>query len=78
MKLHSTKLDCHKVAIRILRLCTEHRIYLKNFWLKRDSMQIKFCEKLSKDIDHSDYWLLDHDFKLSERHFGPFSVDYFA
>ena len=41
-------------------------------------MQIKFCDKLSKDIDHSDYWLLDHDFELSERRFAPFSVDYFA
>ena len=74
----SMREDCHQVAKRISQICQQLEIKLEPFWLRRNTVQITFCDSLSKDFDSSDYALSDADFSSLDRKFGPFSVDYFA
>ena len=41
-------------------------------------MQIEYCDRMSKDVDTSDYWLSSEDFRWIKKRRGPFSVDFFA
>ena len=70
--------DCHEVAKRIQDLVKLYEIQLEVFWLRRDSVQITLCDKVSKDFDTSDYALSAECFCWLESLHGPFSCDYFA
>ena len=50
----SMKKDCHSVAKRISQICQKLEIKLEPFWLRRNSIQITFCDSFSKDFDSSD------------------------
>ena len=78
VRLGSMKPECHEVAVRIWALVKEFELVLEMFWVSRDSVQIQFCDSLSKDFDTSDYRLSKGDFSCLEAKFGPFSVDFFA
>ena len=62
VKLGSMKEDCHAVAIRIEELCRKWNIKWETFWVSRDMEQIEYCDKMSKDVDTSDYWISNEDF----------------
>ena len=51
--------DCHAVALRIEELCRKWKIRLETFWISRDSKQIEYCNRMSKEVDMSDYWIAD-------------------
>ena len=72
------KSNCHLVAERIEEICRKFRIRLECFWLSRESQEITLCDKWSKEIDTSEYWLQDEDFRRLEKKYGPFMADYFA
>ena len=72
------KPDCHGVAERIADLCREHQIKLECFWVSRDSLEITLCDRWSKEVDTSEYWIGDADFRRIESRYGPFTADYFA
>ena len=76
--LGSMKPNCHEVAIRIQEIARHHEIELEVFWLRRDSVQITLCDKLSKDFDTSDYAIEMECFDWLEGKYGTFQVDYFA
>lgn len=78
MRLGSMKPDCHEVAKRISQLAKSLDVLLEPFWLRRNSVQIKVCDDISKDFDTSDYKLSSVDFCQLEKDFGPFSADFFA
>ena len=78
MKWGSMKPDRHEIAVRIKEACRFYQVKLEMFWLSRDSREIKMCDKWSKEVDTSDYWITDEDFRWIEKEFGPFSADYFA
>ena len=72
------KPDCHEVEKRISQLAKSLDVLLEPFWLRRNSVQIKVCDDISKDFDTSDYKLSSVDFCQLEKDFGPFSADFFA
>ena len=78
VKWGSMKPDCHEIAVRIEEACRFYQVKLEMFWLSRDSREIEMCDKWSKEVDTSDYWITDEDFCWIEKEFGPFSADYFA
>ena len=78
VRLGSMKAECHEVALRIWDLVKRFELVLETFWVSRDSVQVQFCDDLSKDFDTSDYRLCQADFACLEARFGPFSVDFFA
>ena len=75
VKWGSMKPDCHEVAVRIEETCCIYQVKLETFWLSRDSREIEMCDKWSKEVDTSNYWITDEDFCRIEREFGPFSTD---
>ena len=78
VKLGSMKEDCHAVALRVDELCRKWKIKLETFWVSRDTMQIEYCNIMSKDVDTSDYWISDKVFWGLESEFRPFEADYFV
>ena len=72
MRLGSMKPDCHEVAKRISQLAKSLDVLLEPFWLRRNSVQIKVCDDISKDFETSDYKLSSVDFCQLEKDFGPF------
>ena len=78
IRLGSMKPDCHEVARRISQLAKSLDVLLEPFWLRRNSVQIKICDDISKDFDTSDYKLSSEDFSQLFQDFGPFSADFFA
>ena len=72
------KKDCHEVVVRIEELCRSWSIKLETFWISRDSMEIEYCDAVSKDVDRSDYWISNVEFGRLQRLYGPFSADFFA
>ena len=78
VKLGSMKEDCHAVAVRIEELCRKWNTQLDTFWISRDTEQIEYCDRMSKDLDKSYYWISDEDFRWLESEFGPFDADYFV
>ena len=59
LKWGSMKRDCHGVAIKIEELCRRFEIKLETFWISRELREIEFCDTWSKEVDCSDYWLMD-------------------
>ena len=53
-------------------------IRLETFWISRDTEQIEYCDKVSKEVDTSYYWISDEDFWWLQREFELFHADYFA
>ena len=78
VKWGSMKSDCHEIAVRIEEVCLGLQVKLETFWLSRDSREIEMCDRWSKEVDTSDYWVSDGDFHWIEKEFGPFLADYFA
>ena len=35
---------------------------METFWISRDTEQIEYCYRMSKEVDMSDYWISDDDF----------------
>ena len=78
VKWGSMKENCHEVAERIANICREHCIRLECFWLSRESMEITLCDRWSKEVDTSEYWIKDSDFRRLEKRYGPYTADFFA
>ena len=74
----SMKEDCHLVARRINDLVRRLDVFFEIVWLSRESEEIRFADRVSKDFDFSDYRLSDKDFESLVSMFGEFSADYFA
>ena len=51
---------------------------LETFWIQRDSIEIEFCDTVSKDVDWSDYWISGSEFRRLQKFYGLFSTDFFA
>ena len=78
LRVGSMKPHCHEVALRIAELTRRWEIELDPFWISREEPQIREVDKLSKEVDTSDYKLSREDFRGLEEAFGPFSCDMFA
>ena len=78
VKWGSMKMDCHQVAEKIEEICRKFQIRLECFWLSRESQEITLCDKWSKEVDTSEYWIDGKDFCRLEERYGPFVADYFA
>ena len=78
VRIGSMKPRCHEVAARIVDLAKKWEIELDTFWLSRDEIPIVEVDRLSKEVDTSDYKLSRVDFRMLESEFGPFSCDMFA
>ena len=74
----STKSDCHRVAVRINELVRELNVEFEIVWQSRNSEEIRFADKISKDFDFGDYRISSSDFRGLVNRFGGFSADYFA
>jgi hypothetical protein len=74
----SMKRDCHVIAKRINDLIHRLNVSFNIVWLSRESEEIRFADRVSKDFDFGDYRLSDGDFKRLVYDFGGFSADYFA
>jgi hypothetical protein len=74
----SMKPDCHVVAKRINDLIRVLDVNFEIVWLSRESVEIRFADRISKDFDFGDYRLSDEDFEDLVGIFGEFSADYFA
>ena len=74
----SMKPDCHVVAKRINALIRELDVNFEIAWLSRESVEIRFADRISKDFDFGDYRLSAEDFDGLVNFFGGFSADYFA
>ena len=74
----STKPDCHKVAVRINKLIQEFGLKFEIVWQSRETEEIRFADKISKDFDFGDYKISGEDFRELVCKFGGFSADYFA
>ena len=74
----SMKADCHLVAKRINDLICRLNISFEIVWLSRESEEIRFADRISKDFDFGDYRLSNGDFEKLVRGLGEFSADYFA
>ena len=74
----SMKEDCHRVACRINELVQELRIDFEIVWQSRETEEIRFADKVSKDFDFGDYRISDRDFQQLVNKYGGFSADYFA
>ena len=72
MRLGRMKPYCHEVAKRISQLAKSLDVLLEPFWLRRNSVQIKVYDDISKDFETSDYKLSSVDFCQLEKDFGPF------
>ena len=53
-------------------------VFFEIVWLSRESEEIRFADRVSKDFDFSDYRLSGKDFESLVSMFGEFSADYFA
>jgi hypothetical protein len=74
----SMKADCHAVAKRINALIRQLDVNFEIVWLSRESEEIRFADRISKDFDFGDYRLSRGDFASLVYVFGEFSADYFA
>ena len=74
----SMKPDCHTVAKRINDLIREWDVNFEIVWLSRESEEIRFADRISKDFDFGDYRISAGDFEGLVGVFGGFSADYFA
>ena len=74
----SMKPDCHVVAKRINGLIRELNVDFEIAWLSRESEEIRFADRVSKDFDFGDYRISAVDFEGLVSAFGGFSADYFA
>ena len=78
VKYGSMKPELHSLEEEIMEVCQKFRIELKVEWLSRESDQVNFFDKMSKDFDSAEYRILEENFEELEEKFGPFSVDLFA
>ena len=69
----STKPDCHVVAKRINGLIRELDVNFEIAWLSRESEEIRFADRISKDFDFGDYRISAADFEGLVSAFGGFS-----
>jgi hypothetical protein len=74
----SMKADCHAVAKRINDLIRQLDVNFEIVWLSRESEEIRFADRISKDFDFGDYRLSEVDFTGLVSIFGEFCADYFA
>ena len=74
----SMKKDCHEVAKRINDLIRQLNVNFEIVWLSRESEEIRFADRISKDFDFGDYRLSGGDFEKLVYSFGGFRADYFA
>ena len=74
----SMKEDCHRVARRINDLIQVLSVHFDIVWQSRETEEIRFADKISKDFDFGDYRISDKDFDELVCEFGRFSADYFA
>ena len=51
---------------------------METFWISRESEQIEYCVKVSKEVDTFDYRVSDEGYQWLEKEFGPFHPVYFA
>ena len=74
----STKPDCHRVAVRINELILLLDVEFEIVWQSRETEEIRFADKVSKDYDFGDYRISGEDFRELVSRFGGFSADFFA
>ena len=74
----SMKEDCHRVAIKINELIQELKIDFEIVWQSRETEEIRFADKVSKDFDFGDYRISGRDFQRLVIKYGGFRADYFA
>ena len=74
----STKSDCHKVAVRINELIQKFEVEFEIVWQSRETEEIRFADRISKDFDFGDYRVSGKDFRELAGRFGGFFADYFA
>ena len=72
------KMGCFGIAIRINSLIWESQVNFEIFWQTRMFEEIRFMDRVSKDLDSGDYRISDGDFyELVIKYGGLFAV-YFA
>jgi hypothetical protein len=78
IELGSMKPDLMVVALRIDDLIKRFRLQFEIVWQRRETEEIRFADRISKDFDFGDYRISMQDFHQLEERFGGFSADYFA
>ena len=62
MDFISMKVDCLRIAIKINGLIQEFQVNFEIVWQTRESEEIRFADKVSKDFDFGGYRISDRDF----------------
>ena len=68
--------DLHSIAIRIYKLCLDHKIDLDIEWIPRT--EIQRADYISRLIDIDDWQITQKCFDLVEEAWGPHTIDCFA
>lgn len=66
------------LALEMWELCREYGISIEWTWKPRESEEVQYADRLSKDFDFSDFCMSKEDFAMLSVEFGPFCCDYFA
>ena len=75
----SMKVDCHRVAMRVARFCSNNRIVLDVQWIPREENE--FADLLSREAEvlDTDDWGISEAFSgILQGRYGEFTVDLFA
>ena len=67
-----------ELAMDIWDMCKHFIINLEMEWQPRETEIVRFADRVSKDMDFSDFYISDEDFSVLQKKYGPFSCDYFA
>ena len=78
IEIGSMKRDCHEVAVRIDELVKKWKIEFEVVWQRRETEEIRFADRMSKDFDFGDYRVSQEDFDDWKMRYGPFTADFFA
>ena len=75
----SMKVDCHRVAMRVARFCSNNRIVLDVQWIPREENE--FADLLSREaevLDTDDWGISEAFLGILQGRYGEFTVDLFA
>ena len=78
VELGSMKPKCMEVAVNINNLIRYFDLEFEIVWQRRNTEEIRFADRVSKDFDFSDYRISKQDFLRLQSEYGNFSCDYFA
>lgn len=76
VEIGSMKLNLHRLAISIFRLCLKNHIILDIQWIPRSENHK--ADYISRIIDTDDWQITDQCFRLIEHRWGPHTVDAMA